>query len=254
VAAYLPPGWPAGVHPPDSEEFEQTAVTWLLDVVPPDYRLHGVLRRHPYALAVLARHHIAACVRGAREGYRSARTELGGKLPPGGVESVLEVYRAEGSRLVETARAVDLVGRALRGEVFMPQLGGTQDERRGPRERGATGRDAKAERDAGERDAKAERDGKSERGGKSERDARAEQQAGERDAKAERDAKSERDAKAEQQASERDAKSGRDAGARDGKDERDGKGNRDDRDHQAERDAGRPAAKARRGAKSARPG
>src|SRR6266851_3397770 len=43
VAAYLPPGWPAGVHPPGSDEFEQTAVTWLLDVVPPDYRLHGVL-------------------------------------------------------------------------------------------------------------------------------------------------------------------------------------------------------------------
>jgi hypothetical protein len=147
VAAYLPPGWPAGVHPPDSEEFEQTAVTWLLDVVPPDYRLHGVLRRHPYALAVLARHHVAACVRGAREGYRSARTELGGKLPPGGVEAVLEVYRAEGSRLVETARAVDLVGRALRGEVFTPQLGGTH-ERRGARER-----DAKSERRAGQPDA-----------------------------------------------------------------------------------------------------
>jgi hypothetical protein len=147
VAAYLPPGWPAGVHPPDSEEFEQTAVTWLLDVVPPDYRLHGVLRRHPYALAVLARHHVAACVRGAREGYRSARTELGGKLPPGGVEAVLDVYRAEGSRLVETARAVDLVGRALRGEVFTPQLGGTHERR------GASERDAKSERRAGQPDA-----------------------------------------------------------------------------------------------------
>jgi len=99
-----------------------TAVTWLLDVVPPDYRLHGVLRRHPLALAVLARHHLAACVHGAREGYRTARTELA-SLPPGGVDAVLEVYRAEGRRLVATARAVDLVGRALRGEVFTPQLG-----------------------------------------------------------------------------------------------------------------------------------
>ncbi|HUA30535.1 MAG TPA: hypothetical protein VMC03_16755 [Streptosporangiaceae bacterium] len=122
MAAYVPPGWPAGVHPPDSDEFVPTAVTWLLDVVPPDYRLHGVLRRHPLALAVLARHHLAACVQGAREGYRSARTELA-SLPPGGVDAVLEVYRAEGRRLVETARAVDLVGRALRGEVFTPQLG-----------------------------------------------------------------------------------------------------------------------------------
>src|SRR5215472_6375614 len=82
VAAYLPPGWPAGVHPPDSEEFEQTAVTWLLDVVPPDYRLHGVLRRHPMALAAMARHHTSACVEGARQGYRTARTELAEALTP----------------------------------------------------------------------------------------------------------------------------------------------------------------------------
>ena len=123
VAAYLPPGWPAGVHPPDSEGFEQTAVTWLLDVVPPDYRLHGVLLRHPLALAALAGHHVAACVAGARQGYRTARAELGRDLPPGGIAAVLEAYRSEGRRLVETERAVDLVSRALRGEEFMPQLG-----------------------------------------------------------------------------------------------------------------------------------
>jgi hypothetical protein len=131
VAAYLPPGWPAGVHPPGSEGFEETALAWLLDVVPPDYRLHGVLRRHPVALATLARHHVAACVEGAREGYRTARSELGGQLPPGGMEAVLAAYRTEGSRLVDTARAVDLLERALRGEVFAPQLAGTQDEGRG---------------------------------------------------------------------------------------------------------------------------
>ena len=110
-------------------------MTWLLDVVPPDYRLHGVLRRHPVALAVLAKHHLAGCLRAARDGYRSVRTELGGVLPPRGVEAVLEVYRAEGSRLVETARAADLVGRALGGEAFTPQLqarpGGAQVGERG---------------------------------------------------------------------------------------------------------------------------
>jgi hypothetical protein len=122
VAAYLPPGWPAGVHPPGTEGFEHTAVTWLLDVVPPDYRLHGVLLRHPLALAALARHHLAACVAGARQGYRTARAELGHDLPPGGVTAVLAAYQAEGRRLVAAARAVDLVTRALRGEVFVPQL------------------------------------------------------------------------------------------------------------------------------------
>ena len=130
MAEYVPPGWPTGVHPPGSEEFEQTAVAWLLDAVPPDYRLHGVLRRHPVALAALARHHLAACVAGAREGYRTARAELGDRLPAGSLDAVLDAYRTEGRRLVQTARAVDLVGRALRGEVFTPQMAGTQDERR----------------------------------------------------------------------------------------------------------------------------
>jgi len=105
-------------------------VTWLLDVVPPDYRLHGVLLRHPLALAALARHHLAACVDGARQGYRSARAELGNDLPPGGVAAVLAAYQAEGSRLVATARAVDLVSRALRGETFVPQLAGARSSGR----------------------------------------------------------------------------------------------------------------------------
>jgi hypothetical protein len=122
MATYLPPGWPAGVHPPGSQDFERTAVAWLLDVVPPDYRLHGVLRRHPAALASLARHHLAACVEGARRGYRTARTELGSALPPHGVDAVLAAYRSEGERLVTTATAVGLVERSLRGETFTPRL------------------------------------------------------------------------------------------------------------------------------------
>jgi hypothetical protein len=124
VTAYVPTGWPDGVHPPGSPGFEQTAVSWLLDVVPPDYRLHGVLVRHPVALASLARHHLAACVEGARQGYRCARAELGKDLPPGGLAAVLEAYQAEGRRLVTTARAAELVGRALHGETFIPQLAG----------------------------------------------------------------------------------------------------------------------------------
>ena len=126
AAGYVPTGWPDGVQPPGSPGFEQTAVKWLLDVVPPDYRLHGVLVRHPVALATMARHHLAACVEGARQGYRSARAELGKDLPPGGLAAVLAAYQAEGQRLVSTARAAELVGRALRGETFVPQLAGSR--------------------------------------------------------------------------------------------------------------------------------
>ena len=82
MAAYIPPGWPTGVHPPGSEGFTESAVAWLFEIVPPDYRLHGVLRRHPAALAALARHHTTASVEGARQGYRTVRTELAEKVPP----------------------------------------------------------------------------------------------------------------------------------------------------------------------------
>jgi hypothetical protein len=122
MATYTPPGWPAGVHPPGSDDFESTAVGWLLDIVPPDYRLHGVLRRYPVALATMARYHSRACVEGARQGYRTARTELAGALPPHAIDTVLAAYRKEGARLAATARAVGLVERALRGEVFTPKM------------------------------------------------------------------------------------------------------------------------------------
>ena len=122
MTTYTPPGWPAGVHPPGSDDFESTAVGWLLDVVPPDYRLHGVLRRYPVALAAMARYHSKACVEAARQGYRTARTELAGTLPPHAIDTVLAAYRKEGARLAATARAVGLVERALRGEVFTPKM------------------------------------------------------------------------------------------------------------------------------------
>ena len=145
----LPPEWPTGVHPPGSEDFESTAVGWLLDVVPPDYRLHGVLRRYPVALATMARYHAKACVEGARQGYRTARTDLAGTLPPHAVDTVLAAYRKEGARLAAVASAVDLVERALRGEVFTPGM-----DSAGPAE--------PAEADAEERPARVRKGGWSE--------------------------------------------------------------------------------------------
>src|SRR5690348_17144001 len=164
MAAYLPPGWPTGVHPPGSEGFERTAVAWLLDVVPSDYRLHGVLQRHPIALATLARRHLAACVEGARQGYRTARTELGGVLPVSGVDAVLAAYRSEGHRLVTAARATDLVERALRGKEFTPQLHeapGPLGQQEQQRQKGQQGqREGRDRREQEEQQARAEQQGR----------------------------------------------------------------------------------------------
>src|SRR6202023_2346889 len=77
---------------------------------------------YPVALATLARYHSRAGVEGARRGYRTARTGLGGALPPHAIDTVLAAYRKEGTRLAATAEAVDLVERALRGEVFTPKM------------------------------------------------------------------------------------------------------------------------------------
>ena len=44
MARYLPRDWPEGVQPPGSQEWEATAVTWLLDLVP-EYRQYPVVRR-----------------------------------------------------------------------------------------------------------------------------------------------------------------------------------------------------------------
>ena len=50
------------------------------------------------------------------------RSELAESLPPHAVDAVLTAYRTEGRRLAATARAVVLVERAIRGEIFAPKL------------------------------------------------------------------------------------------------------------------------------------
>jgi hypothetical protein len=81
-----------------------------------------VVRRYPAALASRALHHARACVEGARASYPAARAELGVALPPHAVDGVLAAYRTEGLKLAATARGVELVGRAIRGEIFAPKL------------------------------------------------------------------------------------------------------------------------------------
>lgn len=80
VGAYVPPGWPQAVHPPGSSDFEASAITWLLEVVQPEYRQYSVLRRPPAAL--------------------------------------IPAYRTEGFKLAATSRSVELVEQALHGEAF----------------------------------------------------------------------------------------------------------------------------------------
>jgi hypothetical protein len=118
----VPPGWPAQVRPPGSPEWERSAVGWLLDLCPPDYRAEEVLRRHPVVLARFAAHHVAGGLEAATRGLALARQELREVVPPDAVESAVAAYQRASARLAADARAVELVEQALRGRRFRPRL------------------------------------------------------------------------------------------------------------------------------------
>jgi hypothetical protein len=110
---YVPPGWPDAVAPPGSEDWEASAAAWLLDLIP-EYRMYPAARRYPVVLAFIARHVISGAVEGARQGYRTTRSELGELVPPHAIDAVLRDCRTEGRRMASTLRSVELVERALR--------------------------------------------------------------------------------------------------------------------------------------------
>lgn len=118
----VPPGWPEEVRPPDTPDWERTAGGWLFDLVPPDYRRHEVLRRHPQVLARFAAHHVQAGIDAARRGLATARDELRDVADPETVAAALAAFEREGARLVRTQRALALVEEALRGRRFRARL------------------------------------------------------------------------------------------------------------------------------------
>ena len=112
----LPPYWPSGVRPPGAPEWEASAIGWLLDQVPGEYRGYEVLRRHPALLSRFAVGYVEACLDAARRGWRSLRRDVSRQLPPAVIEAAMTAYEREGARLRELARAVAAVDAALRGE------------------------------------------------------------------------------------------------------------------------------------------
>ena len=122
MADLVSPGWPAEVLPPQAPDWEQSAVAWLLDLCPPDYRAHQVLRRYPVVLARFAAGHVEANVQAARDGLKGLRAELRGLVPPEVVEAALVAYDSEGRRLAKAGRQIALVDAALRGDRWVPRL------------------------------------------------------------------------------------------------------------------------------------
>lgn len=117
-----PPGWPDRVPPPGVRGWQPAAVSWLLDLCPPEYRSHAVLRRHPVALAWLADHHVSAQVESMRQAYRTVRIDLGEALPTGTVTAVLVCLEQEGLRLRAAQRGITLIREVIDGNVFIERL------------------------------------------------------------------------------------------------------------------------------------
>ena len=76
VTHVAPPGWPREVRPPDAPDWERTAVNWLLDLCPPEYRGYPALRRHVVVLARFTVLHVEACQAAVKRGLSEARAEL----------------------------------------------------------------------------------------------------------------------------------------------------------------------------------
>jgi hypothetical protein len=122
----VPPWWPPDVRPPGSPDWEQSAVSWLLDQVPGEWRAHAVLRRYPTLLARLAAGETAASLEATREGWRTLRRDAGrggAKLPPEVVEEAMAAYERQGIRLVELERQIDAVRNAIDGRAWVPGAG-----------------------------------------------------------------------------------------------------------------------------------
>jgi hypothetical protein len=117
-----PPGWPRQVRPPGAPGWEHTAVAWLLDICPPEFRSYPVLRRHDVVLARFAVLHVEACQAAVRRGLSEARAALRDVADLAAVDAAVEAWQTESARLLAERRAVGLVEEALRGRRFVARL------------------------------------------------------------------------------------------------------------------------------------
>ena len=117
-----PPGWPAAVRPPDAPDWERTAINWLFDISPPEYRGHQALRRHLVVLARFAVLHVEAQQAACRRGLSEVRADLRDVADLDTVEAAVATWQAEQARLLAVRREVGLVEEALRGRRFVARL------------------------------------------------------------------------------------------------------------------------------------
>ncbi|MGA4668330.1 hypothetical protein ACPCG0_00775 [Propionibacteriaceae bacterium Y1923] len=119
---FIPPGWPEQVLPPTESDWEASAVGFLLDCCPPEYRGYPLLRRQPVVLARFAAQFVESQLRATRDGIAQARSSLGDYVDVPVLDDSVDVLQREEARLVRLRRAVMLVEESLRGKIFIARL------------------------------------------------------------------------------------------------------------------------------------
>ncbi len=122
VTYAAPPGWPDPVRPPHAPDWERTAVNWLFDISPAEYRGYPALRRHVVLLARFAVLGVEAQQAACRRGLSEARGALREVAGPDAIEAGVQTWLAEEARLQGLRRAVGLVEEALRGRRYRARL------------------------------------------------------------------------------------------------------------------------------------
>lgn len=119
---YQPPGWPDTVRPPGAPHWERSAVAYLFDCCPADFRAYALLRHHPLVLAQFAERFVEGQCTAIENGLAAVRTALKGRVRPDVVDAAAQAWLEQGARLMRTRRAVGLVAQALGGRSFTPRL------------------------------------------------------------------------------------------------------------------------------------
>ncbi|PFG16614.1 hypothetical protein ATK74_1161 [Propionicimonas paludicola] len=118
----VPPGWPGRVWPPSAPDWELTAVEFLLDCCPAEFRNHPVLRRQPLVLARFAGWQLDGAIRAGEVDLRTLRAQLSGRVSPEVVGQAAEVWQEATAHLQRRRREVRLVADALGGARFRVRL------------------------------------------------------------------------------------------------------------------------------------
>lgn len=122
TGVYVPPGWPEMVRPPGSPGWERTAVVFLLDCCPADYRGYPVLQRHPIVLARFAHRFVEGQLAATKSNLAGLRASLADHVDRQVLDHAADVLLTEDARLVRVRRAVSLVEEALAGVEFRRRL------------------------------------------------------------------------------------------------------------------------------------